>query len=152
MARRITLYQLIRKIHFYAGVVPLVFMLLFFVSGYLLTKYTWFDHSQEKQKSELQTYPLPAEFLSSPEAISDWLREEFSVPGQRKLIPNKKDGSFRILFRNAQQTHHFVAYPERQEFTYQKESLSAYHSIEFYHRLHDYGGGRIYDLYLLFMD
>lgn len=107
---RAGVYNVIRKTHLYAGLVLLVFVVMYFVTGYPIIHNQWFD-AQDPVKTERTT-------------AREWHFEYFR-PGIFHEVDLVANGdSARVV---------------TQRFGWQRTMVG-------FHRMHNYGGGGIYEL------
>ncbi|MDX2245625.1 MAG: PepSY-associated TM helix domain-containing protein [Bacteroidia bacterium] len=150
MAGRVNLYILFRQIHFYSGAFLLVFLLLFFVTGYLLTQHDWFDHPEPVQEITSHSLPVPG-FEEESEKI-DWLRSQYSIVGKSNPVRQSEDGSWHVDFISPRHTIKVHVFPLSDSLSIEKTQHPPYRTLVVLHRMHNYGGGWFYNIYLFFMD
>jgi len=150
MARRIKIYQTIRKIHLYTAMVVMVFLSMYFITGFLLARYDWFDHDPMNKKNRIARLDLSR------------FRIDDNFPGKvRKMLSIRGKIDQQKLNADGTQTIRIIRPGETTVITVSADLMSAkietmpqniHEIISFYHRIHGYGGGLKYDLYLFMMD
>ncbi|MEZ4775463.1 MAG: PepSY-associated TM helix domain-containing protein [Bacteroidia bacterium] len=144
------MYSIFRQIHFYSGAFLLVFLLLFFVTGYLLNQHDWFEHPDPV--FEASSYKLSVPEMENEQQKTDWLRKEYSLKGKSSPVRQKDDGSWHADFVSPRFTIKTHVFPAIDSVAIEKSENPNYRTIVVFHRMHNYGGGFIYDVYLVFMD
>jgi hypothetical protein len=74
------MYQLIRKIHLYCGLIILAYLMMYFVSGYVMVHRPWFLTAQPPVTTE--TVPFPATREQSPEKLAAQVQEHLKLVGR----------------------------------------------------------------------
>jgi len=147
MAGRIRLYTLLREIHLYSAFITLVFLLMYFITGFLMSRRDWFDREQEVTKNTVEV-TIPAGMDQN--AISEYLRESLNIKGRSQNWKNS-DGveffEYNTLSRRTQ-----VSIKQGEEITLEIKVLNPHQTLIAFHRLHNYGGGILYNMYIVMMD
>lgn len=144
------MYVIFRQIHFYSGAFLLVFLLLFFITGYLLTQHDWFDHPDPV--IEKSSYQLSVPKIDSEQQKADWIRKEYNLKGKSSPVRQKDNGSWQVDFISPRFTIKTHVFPDADSVAIEKSANPTYRTIVVFHRMHNYGGGLRYDIYLAFMD
>lgn len=150
MVNRVGIYSLIKKLHLFAAFVTGMFLLMYFVSGFLIVRYDWFDHSQPEQISTRE--PL---YLESKHEIKDIirsLRKQTAVTGKLNDLDTLEDGNLVLNFiRPGLET--------KVEISFQLDSVkimrinqNIFETITIFHRMHKYGNELGYNLFMFMMD
>ncbi len=145
------IYRLVRQIHLISAVVLAAFILMYFVTGYVLVRSSWFGEGAPRVARRLVRFEPSAESLNE-EDLSRRLQELTGVRGQ-PLPPRKRDdrtSEFRFSRPG------YEASIIQNEAGGQLEVTEKYHrwqrtSIGL-HRLHGYRGGWLYWIWAAFMD
>ncbi len=143
-------YQTTRTIHFYTAAVTGSFLLLFFITGFFLVRYSWFDH--EEKEGEIQELLLSIPSYANEQELAYWLKEELEITGKLDWIDKKKDGKMTIEFQNPREAHIIQLEADRRTVTYERRSHSIYDTLSVLHRTHKYGKEIWYNIYLVLMD
>jgi len=150
MAGRLKLYPLIRKIHLYSSFTVLAFLLMYFATGFILTHADWFSHSKPKVETVEHPLQLPTDIDLSK--LSAYIQKEFNIRAQRKNSEVNDQGEISIDYIRPGYHYKAIIPPDKGKVTLiiQKEDL--YDTFVVFHRLHGFGGGGVYELYILMMD
>lgn len=150
MAMRIITYNLIRKIHLYTAFVLLLFVLMYFVTGFILTHESWFKHTEPKVVSQQYPVHLPEKLSMNEQSV--YLQNRFNIRAKKEEAKTKKDGS--ITFRYFKPGHLYTVTIDssRRSATLSETKLPAHRTMIGFHRMHGYGGGWLYNIYIFMMD
>lgn len=150
MARRIKIYQIIRKIHLYAAMIVMVFLSMYFITGFLLARYDWFDHDPMNKKIRIARVDLSR--YRFDDNFPGKVAEMLSVRGKIDQQKLNEDGSKTIRFIKPGETTVITVSADLRSAKIETMPQNIHEIISFYHRIHGYGGGLKYDLYLFMMD
>jgi hypothetical protein len=84
------MYDTIRRIHLYTGVGLLAFVVMYFVTGYVLIHHDWFPASEPVKTTREEV--LTAATGASPEQYSALLQRQFGLSGKRQPPVRMKAG------------------------------------------------------------
>jgi hypothetical protein len=151
------MFTIVRKIHLYSGLVILTFLMMYFISGYVLIHRPWFGGQSGKpqpitRSESLAGYTGPR----TPEALAAYIVDRFDLPGRLSLPPPEKQPKDAIRFTVFRPgTTHEVRIPHDDADTIQirttRENLAGL--FVHLHRIHGYGpGGWAFNAYVLFDD
>ncbi|WP_339786908.1 MAG: PepSY-associated TM helix domain-containing protein [Imperialibacter sp.] len=148
MARRVNLYQLIRQIHMYAAFITITFLVMYFVTGYLMNNPQWFD--QEKPAPDIKTTSMKKPDVSNEELYNQ-LKNKLEISGRFHNSWTNKGTTYYEYQSMLRQT---IVYFDSTHTTatVKVSDRNTMGSITAYHRLHKYGGPPAYSLYILLMD
>ena len=144
------MYDLVRKIHLYAGFTLLAFVVMYFVSGYVLIHSDFFPRGAPTVTTREQT--LPTAPGATPEEYSALLQRQLGLPGKRQPPQRKKDGSWRFEYFRPGVTHEALVTPAGDRVLITSSHYGAAQTLVGFHRLHGYGGGWLYDLWMIMYD
>ena len=144
------MYDTIRRIHLYTGVGLLAFVVMYFVTGYVLIHHDWFPAS-EPVKSIREAALTPATG-ASPEEYSALLQRQFGLAGKRQPPVRMKDGGWKFQFVRPGVWHEAVVPPAGGTVNITTSHFSTRQMLVHFHRLHGYGGGWLYDLWMVMYD
>jgi len=144
------LLTLIRKIHLYSAFAVLAFLVMYFTTGFIMTHSDWF--TQPEQKVLTVQHPLNLSGEISLMKLPEYIQKEFNIRG--KLAENKvsSKGEINIEYVRPGYYYEVVIPPDRNTVTIITKKMHMYRTLVTFHRLMKYGGGRVYDLYILMMD
>jgi len=146
----LNLYEWIRKTHLYVAMVLLTFVVMYFITGYVML-HPSLPRAQDPQKVTTRlSIDLPEG--ADPEDLSVILQDKLEFPGKR--IPPRvfKDGRIRYLYYRPGESFEATLSATR-------DSVVVVHTVEGMrrtlfglHRMHNYGGGWLYDIWVLLYD
>ena len=145
------MYDAIRRIHLYTGVGLLAFVVMYFVTGYVLIHHEWFpDATPVKSMREETLTPSPG---TPPEEYSAVLQRQFDLAGKRQPPVRMKDGAWKFQYVRPGATHEAIVPPSGGTVRITTTTnFSARQTLVQFHRLHGYGGGWVYDLWMVLYD
>jgi len=150
MARRINSYQIFRQIHFYAAACTGVFLVLLFVTGFLIARYNWFDHETADAQVEIVEAKLPD--YGSDQELGRWVKQHLQLIGKVDWINRMSDSLVMIEIINPRAIHEVEVNLAMGTLKLSKRSQNTFETLSVLHRVHGYGGGFWYDIYLIGMD
>ena len=144
------LYTLFRKIHLYTGLVILVFVIMYFVTGYLMIHHKWFPNPEavNRTRTESLAYTGPMERV----AYSKYLQETFGLGGKPTQQGRLKDGSWSFRFSRPGTFHEAIVAPTGDSVKITTREVNAVDTMDGFHRLRGYGGGKLYSVWALLYD
>ena len=144
------MYDVLRKIHLYSGFVLLAFVVMYFFTGYVLTHHDLFPRAEPNvQTREEALSPAPG---ATPEEFSQRLQQQFGLAGKRVPPVRKKDGSWKFEYFRPGTWYEAVVSPAGDRVTIKRTDAGAALTLVGFHRLHGYGGGRVYDAWMVLFD
>jgi hypothetical protein len=147
------MYNAIRKIHLYTGLIVLVFLMMYFVSGYVLIHRNWFGGQRNKPDPTTVTQSL-ADYTGprQPRPLADYVADRFALRGRINVPPVQPNHAIRFnIFRPG--AVHQVEIPHDGDtvtITTLRENLAGI--LVHLHRIHGYGGGWFWNAFVLFND
>lgn len=143
-------YTVLRKIHLYAGLALLSFVVMYFVTGYPLIHYDWFPNPKAVQTARTETlaYRGPMEVG----ALSDYLQRTFDLGGKPTQKARARDASWRFRYVRPGTIHEVVVTPAADSVTIKTRQDNLLETTIGFHRLHGYGGGMLYNFWALLYD
>ena len=143
-------YIVLRKIHLYAGLAILAFVIMYFVTGYPMIHHDWFPRPEPVTvtRTEALSYNGPAD----PAAYSKYLQDTFELRGRPTRARRQQDGSWQFRYFRPGTFYEAVVAPsgESVRITTRKENIVE--TMVGFHKLHGYGFGSIYNVWSVFYD
>ena len=143
----------LRRIHLYCAFVLMAFVVMYFVTGWVLTHGRWVGQATES--SARRTVPLQAGVLSAKpdeDTFAGGLQAQLGLGGKRALAKRNNDGTWRFsFFRPGHQVDVTVASDLTSAVVVEKQ-FGWQRVMVGFHRLHGYGGGWFYDLWAVLYD
>ena len=149
MAGRVTIQFVILQIHLYTAFVVVVFLLMYFISGFLLVRGSWFSDKRSQSSRGKIELKISGEF--GEQELLLYLKKEYSITGKPNYRRNR-DGSQDIEFRSLSRLTQVKIPKDLETVTIERRRLSPREIIWTFHRIHGYGGGILYDIYMVMMD
>ena len=143
------MYEILRKTHLYTGMVLLVFIVMYFSTGYVIIHNRWFPNSQEKTA---RTEPLPADAATDPEARAVYLQNTFHLSGQRQPPEGLNDGRWCYRYRHPGENHEAVVSAAGDSVRITTTEVGFKGIMNGFHRLRGYEGGGLYILWAFLYD
>ncbi len=143
-------YTLLRKIHLYSGLILMTFVVMYFVTGYVMVHHDWFPHAEPVATT--RTEPLEFAAVEDPKAYSLYLQQTFDLRGKRQEPRRGDDGSWRFRYFRPGTFHEAVVAADGKSVTITSRDETAHATMVGYHRLHGYGGGWLYDVWAVLYD
>lgn len=145
------MYTLIRKVHVYSGFSIAGFLLMYFLTGFMLTHHQWFGEGEGKEEEKtVQLEALPE--VLGKEGIS-YFRETFYLKGKAERPQYRDNGEVMLEYQKPGTRYEVLIAPDRQTAKIHTFHESAYDVGVVLHRMHGYGGGGLlYDVYIFMMD
>jgi hypothetical protein len=144
------MYHFFRRIHLFTGLVLLVFVLMYFVSGYVMIHPEWFGERESKDSTRTEPLAVPA--AVSDETLVSYLQAAFDLHGQSGTPEHRKDGSIRINFVRPGTSFQAVIDPARKHVTIIHKVFGVGGLANGMHRLKGYHGGWAYWVWSLLYD
>jgi hypothetical protein len=144
------MYETIRKIHLYTGLTLLTFVVMYFITGYVLVHGDWFP-GRDPQKS-VRSEPLGRAEEKPPEAYSASLQEQFDLRGRRVPPQRLKDGRWRFRYVRPGTSYEALVSSAGDSVQITRSEERFRGTMVGFHRLHGYGGGWLYDLWAFAYD
>jgi hypothetical protein len=143
-------YTLLRKIHLYAGLSILAFVIMYFVTGYSMIHRNWFPQSEpvKTTRTESLVYTGPKE----PATYSIYLQETFKLRGQPTRQRQLKDGSWEFRYSRPGTSHEAVVAPAGDSVRITTVEENTIETMVAFHRLRGYGSERLYNIWSLLYD
>ena len=150
------MYHAIRKVHLYCGLTVLVFLMMYFVSGYIMIHRPWFGGQDGKPPPAVHTESL-AGFSGprTPHAVAAYIINHFDLHGRLNIPPPEKQPANGIRFTVFRPgTTHQVDVPhDGDAVTIRTTRENVPGVLVQLHRVHGYGsGGWLFNTYVFLND
>ena len=144
------MYQFLRRIHLFTGLLLLVFVLMYFFTGYVMIHGNWFGPNEPKTSVETNSFAfVPNE---SEAALASRLQRELGLSGQSSTPEHRKEGSLRIDYVRPGTTIQTLINPLTRQITITRKEFAFRGVANGLHRLHGYHGGWAYWIWSLLYD
>jgi len=144
------MYKLLRRIHLFTGLILLVFVLMYFLSGYVIIHAQWFGGRDPKTSSRTEQVNLSAGL--SDAALVRYFQAKLRLQGQASSPEHRKDGSIRVNFVRPGKTVQIVLNSQKNQVTVKQNEFGFAGIANGMHRLRGYHGGWLYCTWALMYD
>lgn len=144
------MYHFLRRIHLFTGLLLMVFVLMYFVSGYVMIHPKWFG--QREAKDTTWTEALSLAPGNSDAALVRYLQSILGLRGQPSSPEHRRDGSVRVNFIRPGTTFQTVVNPEGKQVKITRKDFGFTGLANGMHRLRGYRGGWAYWIWSLLYD
>ena len=144
------MYDLIRKIHLYSASSILLFLLMYFVTGYPIIHGKLLANPDPVKTT--RTELLPKVEVEDPEAFASYLQETFDLRGQRAEPRQRRDGSWQFRYFRPGTLYDAVVKAGSDSVRITENKGALRNTLIGFHRLHGYHGGGLYSLWAFFYD
>ena len=144
------MYHFFRRIHLFTGLLLLVFVLMYFLTGYVMIHGNWFGSNEPKTSVETNSFAFVANETDS--ALATRLQRQFSLSGQSSTPERRKDGSLRLNYVRPGTTIQTVINPVTRQIVITRKEFAFHGLANGLHRLRGYHGGWQYWIWSLLYD
>jgi hypothetical protein len=144
------MYHLIRRIHLYANLVLVLFLMMYFVSGYMMIHTAWFPTSNYPEP--VQTATLESSANRPAGQVAADVKNQLRIPGRISLSTTQPEGMTRFwIIHPGTMTRVDVATSDRQI------QISPVHTgfigiLVMLHKINGYDDKALYNVCTLFCD
>ena len=144
------MYNAVRKIHLYAGLVILIFLMMYFVSGYVMTHRPWFVGPSPPPLR--RTVTLDANAALPPPQVAAYVKKELALPG-RIQFPQKQPAGETLFWavRPGSMVRVDVV-PGSHVVRLTTQRVGWIQTLIMLHKIAGYDDEPLFDLYALFSD
>jgi len=147
------IYRLVRQIHLISAVVLAAFILMYFVTGYVLVRSSWFGEGAPRVVRRLAPFEPSAEPIGDKaEDLGRRLQELTGVRGQPLLPRKRDDGSSEFRFFRPGYEASIVQKAAGGQLEVTEKHHGWQRTSIGLHRLHGYRGGWLYWIWAALMD
>ena len=144
------MYHLLRRIHLFTGLILLVFVAMYFISGYIIIHAEWFGGREPKTSTRTEAVDLPPNLTDA--ALVSVVQQALELRGQSSTPEHRKDGSIRINFTRPGTVFQVSIAPGNRQATITLKSFGFAGIANGMHRLRGYHGGWLYWIWSLMYD
>jgi hypothetical protein len=144
------MYEVIRKVHLYTAMILLTFVLMYFISGYVLIHRDLMPEGETDK--ETVRLPLSTTHVASPNDLSGYLQETLEIHGKPAPPRQLKDGRVRFDYFRPGDYSRVTVSAEGDSVVHLRELYGARQTLIGMHRMHNYGGNILYQLWVLLYD
>lgn len=144
------MYDFIRRTHLFSGLLVLQFLMMYFVTGYIVYHEKQFPRSEpSKSSTSLSLAGMPA---TSDSAFVGRLASALDVRGKLDRSERAKDGSWKLVWSRPGHRYEATVTPAGDRVTLTTTRAGIVGVIHGLHRQHGYGGGLLYDAWAVVYD
>jgi hypothetical protein len=144
------MYDVIRKVHVYTAMVLLTFVLVYFISGYVLIHRDLMPAGEEEK--ETFRLPLTTPHASSQDNLSGFLQKKLEIRGKPVPPRQLKDGRVRFEYFRPGDYSRVTVSAIGDSLVHEHTIHGARQTLIGMHRMHNYGGSILYQLWVLLYD
>lgn len=144
------MYQFIRRIHLFTALFLMTFVVMYFATGYTMVHEGLLDNPDPEKKTRAARLKYKGE--KTPEAYALHLQEAFGLAGKRLPPQRLEDGRWKFEYFRPGRFYEAVvsAAGDSVRITESREHLRR--TLTGFHRMHGYGGGWLYDGWVVCYD
>ena len=143
------LYRIIRGLHLYTSFVLMVFVLMYFVSGYVILHGKWFGAHPPTKTVREEKVATPVN--SDPQELQLDLQNQLGLHGKPMPARKRNDGSWQFTYSRPGDVQQAIIHPDgRVEVTESTQNFAG--TLNAFHRLHGYSGGGLYVFWAVLYD
>ena len=150
MAGKLTSYHFIRKVHMYAAFALIGFVLMYFITGFVLTHRKWFEQSKPEVTFKTLSLDLPRDMPL--EDLSVAVQDRFGIHAKRQEPKGQAGDTIVLEYVKPGHFYSVKVSPDRSQAKLKSEKFGLVRTLIGFHRLHGYGGGFLFSCYVLLMD
>jgi hypothetical protein len=144
------MYHLIRRIHLFTGLLLLVFVLMYFISGYVMIHSKWFGETSPNVSVRTEHLNFPVDPTDAK--VPAKLQAAFGLRGQSSSPERRGDGTIRLNFSRPGTTFQTVVSADGTQLKITRKDFGPTGLANGLHRLRGYHGGWLYFLWSLMYD
>jgi hypothetical protein len=147
------MHALIRRLHLYSAFTLLAFVVMYFVTGYVLSHPRWFGKATETVATRAVGLE-PFDLGGSPNegAFARGLQDALATRGKAEPGRRQNDGSWQFVFFHPGHLTEVLVAPDLRSATVTEKRFGWQRVLIGFHRLHGYGGGAWYDAWAVVYD
>jgi hypothetical protein len=144
------MHTCIRRLHLFAGLILLVFVTMYFVTGYVMLHEKWFPHGNAIRSSRTERLPYAGERGTAD--FARYLERTFAIHGQPQEPRRQPDGGWKFLYARPGMNYEVIISANGDSATITQSQTTAVGLLHGLHRLHGYQAGRLYRVWAVLYD
>lgn len=141
---------IIRKIHFYSALLITGTLLMYIVTGFMMTRHNLWH--PEKEESITNEYDLSMPSGMKAEDLPSYIREKYNIKGRSGKPSTDKNGVTTITYLKPGLRQQVIIAPEANKLKIIRTETNTRAIITAFHRVKGYGAGYVYNIYVLMTD
>jgi hypothetical protein len=147
------MYTVLRRIHLFAGLIIFAFLMMYFITGYIIVHPDWFGRNAAKPEPTTQSASLAGYTgKREPRELAAHVAAQQQLRGRIRVPREQPDDAVRFSVMRPGTTHEINIPDDADTFTIKtsKENLAG--TLIQMHRIHGYGHGWLFNLWVFFND
>jgi len=145
-------HQLIRRLHLVSAFVLLAFVVMYFVTGFVLTHGGLLGEATEQVVRRTEPFPEGLSRRPGDAAFASSLGTTLGLRGKPSKVEHRKDGTWRVSYFHPGHLTEVTLPADRGPMTVVEKRFGWQRVLIGLHRLHGYGGAAVYDVWALMLD
>jgi hypothetical protein len=145
------MYNLLRKIHLYAGLTILCFLMMYFLTGYIIIHGTWFGKAPPTAATRTETLAnLPSPL--TPESLAAHIKSTYNLNGRTRIPKEQPDDAIRFSIARPGTTEQFDLPNNSNTLTIKTTRENLAGTLVQMHRIHGYAHGALFNIWVFLND
>ncbi|MBT3606022.1 MAG: hypothetical protein HOE48_09935 [Candidatus Latescibacteria bacterium] len=145
------MYEWVRKIHLYMGIILLTFVVMYFVTGYVII-HPDIPLLKGEQTKNTTRMAFDLSDISDPYELSRQVQSKLELPGKRATPRILDDGRTKHQYTRPGEKFQVTVSALHDSVVIEHTQDDARRTLIGMHRLHKYGGGFVYNIWVLLLD
>lgn len=145
-------HRLIRRLHLVSGFVLLAFVVMYFVTGFVLTHGGLLGEATEQVVRRTEPFPMSLSKRPGDAAFASSLGTTLGLRGKPSKVEHRKDGTWRVSYFHPGHLTEVTLPSDLGSMTVEEKRFGWQRVLIGLHRLHGYGGGGGYDVWAVMLD
>lgn len=151
MAGRISTYRLFKKIHLYASMILFVQLLMYVVTGFILSNHNIFPHGEVERTSTHLPFAKPDNV--SFEELNKYVKSTYQINGRASEAKQRNDGRWEVWISRPGLFHHIIFNENMDTISiYQNRQMTLGRVASRLHFMRHYEGGWKYVIWAILYD
>jgi hypothetical protein len=146
------MFRIVRTIHLSCALVLGVFLSMYFVTGYVVTRRSWFGPDRPTTTSRVVELPSPPAAERGGMRFAAWMADACGVHGQCGEPRRKKDGRWEVVCARPGYSATLTVSEELRRVEVKEVTHGWQQTLVGFHRLHGYRGGWLYLVWAVVYD
>lgn len=142
--------KIIRKIHIYSAFLVTGSLLMYLITGFLMTRHNMWKPAVEK--STTTEYPLSLKEGKNDDEIITYLQSQFGLGGQRGKAAVNGRKEITVTFVKPGVRQRVVISADRKTVKITRVEMNSRSFVTAFHRVKGFGGGLLFDCYVIMSD
>jgi hypothetical protein len=144
------MYTVIRKIHLYCGLIIVIFLMMYFVSGFMMVHRPWFV--SPSPPPTIQTAVLHSTGAQTNEQIAADVQKQLGLPGRIQFPQKQPDNLVRFWVNHPGTMTRVDVSPKEHRIDLTTQRVGLVGTLIMLHKVSGYDAEPLFDAYALFCD